>query len=273
MQSARLHLPCLIITEVGSVHDGSFGNARKLIDIATQCGADAVKFQTHIAAAETLRDAPMPAYFRGEPRYEYFERTSFTKEQWQDLKSYCEEQKVEFLSSPFSIEAVQLLETVGVVRHKIPSGEVSNLPLLEAIAETGKPVFLSSGMSSWEELDTAVNTFLRRHSQLTVLQCTSEYPCPYEEVGLNVMLEMRDQYRLPLELCDHTLTGYTAPVVDYDSAPPWIRSVLVRFETHALLRERCRRFALENFTLELQAARYQELYQNLLEERHVRTLN
>ena len=200
----------LIIAEVGSVHDGSFGNAQKLIDVAAECGADAVKFQTHIATAETLRDAPMPPYFTGEPRYEYFERTAFSLEQWQALKVRCEERGVEFLSSPFSIEAVELLEEAGVVRYKVPSGEVTNLPLLKVIAQTGKPVLLSSGMSSWAELDEAVDTILDCHNQLAVLQCTTEYPCPYEQVGLNVMLEMRERYKLPVGLSDHTLTNYAA---------------------------------------------------------------
>jgi N-acetylneuraminate synthase len=200
----------LMIAEVGSVHDGSFGNAQKLIDLAAECGADAVKFQTHIAAAETLRDAPMPPYFTGEPRYEYFERTAFSLEQWQALKAHCEERGVEFLSSPFSIEAVELLEKVGVTRYKVPSGEITNLPLLKVIAQTGKPVLLSSGMSSWAELDEAVNTILACHNQLTVLQCTSDYPCPYEQVGLNVLLEMRERYKLPVGLSDHTLTNYAA---------------------------------------------------------------
>jgi len=202
--------PVWIIAEVGSVYDGSFGNAQRLIDVAAECGADVVKFQTHIAAAETLRDAPMPPYFKGEPRYEYFERTAFSRDRWTALKAHCEAKGVEFLSSPFSIEAVELLETVGVARYKVPSGEVTNLPLLEVIAQTGKPVLLSSGMSSWTELDEAVNTILHYHDHLTVLQCSSEYPCPYEEVGLNVMLEMRERYGLPVGLSDHTLTPYAS---------------------------------------------------------------
>ena len=197
-----------VIAEVGSVHDGSFGNARCLVDVAAKCGADVVKFQTHIAEAETLRDAPMPPYFKGEPRYEYFQRTAFSHSQWRELKSRCDERGIEFLSSPFSIEAVELLEQIGVTRYKIPSGEVTNLPLLDVVAQTGKPVLLSSGMSSWVELDAAVNTILRHHDKLTVLQCTSEYPCPYEQVGLNVMLEMRERYHLPVGLSDHTLTNY-----------------------------------------------------------------
>ncbi|MBI5667985.1 MAG: N-acetylneuraminate synthase family protein [Chloroflexi bacterium] len=202
--------PVFIIAEVGSVHDGSFGNALKLIEVAAECKADAVKFQTHIAAAETLRDAPMPPYFKGEPRYEYFERTGFTPDQWQQLKAHSEQNGVKFLSSPFSEAAVELLESVGVDRYKVGSGETTNLPMLERIARTGKPVLLSSGMSSWDELDAAVNTIRRHHDHITVLQCTSEYPCPYEEVGLNIMAEMRARYGLPVGLSDHTLTSYAS---------------------------------------------------------------
>lgn len=199
-----------IVAEVGSVHDGSFGNAMRLIDVAAEYGANVVKFQTHIAEAETLYEAPMPAYFKGEPRYEYFERTAFDFSQWQDLKSHCKDVGVEFLSSPFSIAAVELLEKLDVARYKIPSGEVTNLPYLEIIAQTHKPIVLSSGMSSWEELDNAVNMVLKYHNNLTVLQCTSEYPCPYEQVGLNVMLEMKKRYNLPVGLSDHTLTIYAS---------------------------------------------------------------
>lgn len=201
---------CLIIAEIGSVHDGSFGNAMKLIEAAAQCKVDAVKFQTHIAGAETLRNAPQPPYFRGEPRYEYFERTAFSFEKWLALKAHCEEQAVEFISSPFSIEAVHLLQKLGMKRWKVGSGEITNIPMLEAIARTGKPVLLSSGMSSWSELDAAVECILHHHRQLILLQCTSEYPCPSEKVGLNVMLEMRARYQLPVGFSDHSLANYAA---------------------------------------------------------------
>ena len=199
-----------MIAEVGSVHDGSFGNACKLIEAAAAAGANAVKFQTHVARAETLRDAPPPPYFQGEPRFEYFTRTSFSLPQWRLLKAHCEAHRVEFLSSPFSIEAVELLESVGVTRYKVGSGEVTNLPMLEVIARTGRPVILSSGMSSWSELDAAVAVIRRYHDRVTLLQCTSEYPCSVEQVGLNVMLEMRQRYGVPVGLSDHTLTNYAA---------------------------------------------------------------
>lgn len=200
----------LIIAEVGSVHDGSFGNATRLVEAAAACGVDAVKFQTHIPEAETLPDAPMPPYFKGEPRFEYFKRTGFTLDQWVALKACCDQNQVIFLSSPFSEEAVALLEKVGVTQYKIPSGEVTNLPMLEVIAITGKPILLSSGMSSWEELDQAVEVIRRRNPDLTVLQCTSEYPCPYENVGLNVMVEMAERYKTSVGLSDHTLTNYAS---------------------------------------------------------------
>lgn len=208
--TVTMYAPTQIIAEVGSVHDGSFGNAQKLIEAAAACGVDAVKFQTHIAEAETLRDAPMPPYFKGEPRYEYFQRTGFSLDQWRTLKAHCETHGISFLSSPFSVEAVDLLEQVGVAQYKIGSGEVTNLPMLDVIGQTGKPVILSSGMSTWAELDAAVNTLLRHHRAVTVVQCTSEYPCPYEEVGLNVMLTMSNRYGLPVGLSDHTLTPYAS---------------------------------------------------------------
>ncbi len=200
-----------VIAEIGSTHDGSFGNAKNMIDVVAECGADAVKFQMHIAEAETLASAPAPAYFKAEPRMQYFRRTGFSTEQWSELKAHAEEKKLVFLCSTFLEEAGDRLEELGITRYKVPSGEVTNLPLLEAIARTGKPVLLSSGMSSWSELDAAVEAILKRHKRLTVLQCSTEYPCPPEQVGLNLMSEMRDRYGLPVGLSDHTMSIY-API-------------------------------------------------------------
>lgn len=200
----------LIVAEVGLMHDGKIEEAHRLIDTAQQCGADAVKFQTHIAEAETLKNAPAPAYFQSESRFDYFKRTAFTKAQWQDVKDACAKKKILFLSSAFSNEAVDLLNAVGVSMFKVPSGEVTNLPYLERIAKTGKPVLLSSGMSNWAELDEAVATIRKYNSKLTLFQCTSKYPCPYEHVGLNVIAEMRDRYKAPVGLSDHTLTNFAS---------------------------------------------------------------
>lgn len=210
MRSATSTRVTFITAEIGSTHDGSVGIARQSIRVAASCGVDAVKFQLHLAAAESTRDAPAPSFFDGESRFEYFQRTAFSPEGWKTLAACARSEAVGFVVSPFSTEAVELLERIGIDRYKIPSGEVTNLPLLAEVARTQKPVLLSSGMSDWGELDAAVDTICRINTQLTVLQCTSSYPCPVEQVGLNVMGEMRSRYRLPVGLSDHTLTNYAS---------------------------------------------------------------
>jgi len=199
-----------VVAEAGMNHDGSVGHAKRLIEAAAACGADVVKFQTHLADVEMLPDAPSPGYFNEESRYDYFRRTAFTVEQWKGLKAHAEAAGIRFLSSVFSPEAVDLLERVGVAAYKVPSGEITNLPLLERLAAVGKPLYVSSGMSSWNELDAAVGVLRRSSAPLTILQCTSEYPCAYGHVGLNVMQEMRRRYSAPVGLSDHTMTGYAS---------------------------------------------------------------
>jgi N-acetylneuraminate synthase len=196
-----------IIAEAGMNHDGSLGNAIRLAEVAAECGADAVKFQLHDAAAETTRDAPSPPYFQLETRWEYFQRTAFSDEQWATLKSACERAQIEFLCSVFSVEAVERLERLGVERYKIGSGEVTNLELVRRVAATGKPVLLTSGMSSWSELDAAVEA---AGDDVTVLQCTSQYPTPPERAGLNVIAQLRERYGRPVGFSDHTLGNYAA---------------------------------------------------------------
>lgn len=199
-----MKLEKLIIAEIGSVHDGSFGNAMNLIESAAKHGANCVKFQTHIAEAESLLSAPNPIYFTGEPRFEYFKRTSFSVEQWIALRQKAEDCNVELLSSPFSLEAVDLLEEIGISAYKIPSGEITNTPLIEKIAEIGKPVIVSSGMSNWEDLDNVVN-LLKENCDLAVMQCSSIYPCPNEKVGLNIINEIRNRYNCVVGFSDHTV--------------------------------------------------------------------
>jgi N-acetylneuraminate synthase len=194
-----------IIAEAGMNHDGSLGNAIRMAEVAAECGADAVKFQLHDAPAETTHDAPSPPYFKHESRWEYFQRTAFSDEQWATLKDACERAGIEFLCSVFSLRAVERLERLGVTRYKIGSGEVTNVELIRSVAATGKPVLLTSGMSSWAELDRAVAA---AGDNVTVLQCTSAYPTPPERVGLNVLEELRVRYGKPVGLSDHTLGPY-----------------------------------------------------------------
>src|SRR5204863_3388504 len=137
-------------------------------------------------------------------------RTAFTDDQWATLKQACDDAEIEFLCSVLSLEAVERLERIGVARYKIGSGEVTNLELVRRVAATGKPVLLTSGMSSWSELDAAVEA---PGGDVTVLQCTSEYPTPPERVGLNVLAELRERYGRPVGLSDHTLGSSAALAV------------------------------------------------------------
>jgi N,N'-diacetyllegionaminate synthase len=201
--------PAFIIGEVGQAHDGSLGLAHAFIEAIAEAGADAVKFQTHIAHAESTPSEAFRVRFstQDESRYAYWQRMEFSEPQWVELAQHAGERGLAFLSSPFSLEAVELLERVGVPAWKVGSGEVSNGPLLDAMARTGKPVLLSSGMSPLAELDDAVER-LRENTAVAVLQCTSEYPSPPEHVGLNVITELAERYGVPVGLSDHSGTIY-----------------------------------------------------------------
>jgi N,N'-diacetyllegionaminate synthase len=201
---------CFIIGEVAQAHDGSLGIAHAYIDAIANAGADAVKFQTHIAAAESTPDEPWRVKFSDQDttRYDYWKRMEFTEEQWRKLKKHAEEKGIQFLSSPFSVEAVELLTRVGVVAWKVASGEVNNVPLFERIAATGLPILLSTGMSPLNEIDAAVERVKASRLSLTVLQCTSLYPCPPEKIGLNLIPFLRERYGCSIGLSDHSGTIY-----------------------------------------------------------------
>ena len=201
----------ILIAEIGSVHDGSFGNALNLIHLAKECGANAVKFQYHISKAETSAKAPSPYYFNSETRWDYFNRISFSKDQWLSLYKEAKRIKIKFVVSPFSIEAMNNLKETGVDMIKIASGEVTNLPLIHHIALQKKPVILSTGMSNWYEISKAVKLLKKKHNNLTVVQCSSSYPCPDKEVGINVLSEIKKKYKCEIGFSDHTL-GFAASI-------------------------------------------------------------
>ncbi len=194
-----------IIAELGMTHDGSLGQAKCMIIAAAECGVDAVKLQTHISEAETIKNAPKPPYFKGEGRYEFFKRTAFDMDQWKELKECARENKVEFISSPFSIEAIDFLLELGIDCFKVPSGEITNIPYLYHLAEAKVPVIVSSGMSSFKELDECMEIFLKAGSNVALMQCTSEYPCDPRHVGLNIIDLFKERYPgVPLGFSDHT---------------------------------------------------------------------
>jgi N-acetylneuraminate synthase len=212
---------CLVIAEIGLAHDGSLGLAHAYIDEAARGGADAVKFQTHIAAAESTPAEPFRVHFSRQDasRYDYWRRMEFTEAQWRGLAEHAASRGLLFLSSPFSLEAVALLTRVGMPLWKIASGEVSNTPLLEAVAATGAPVLLSSGMSALAELDRAAAIVRRTGVPLGVMQCTTAYPCPPERIGLNMLPVLRERYQCFVGLSDHSGTifpGIAAAAIGTD---------------------------------------------------------
>jgi N,N'-diacetyllegionaminate synthase len=201
---------CFVIGEVALTHDGSLGLAHAFIDALAAAGADAVKFQTHIAAAESTPSEPFRVKFSRQDasRYEYWKRMEFTEEQWRGLAAHCVERQVLFVSSPFSLEAVDLLQRIGQPLWKIASGEVSNTALLDRVLDTGSPVLLSTGMSPLAETDAAVARVKARGVEVGVLQCTTAYPCPPERIGLNLIPVFRERYGCWVGLSDHSGTIY-----------------------------------------------------------------
>jgi len=201
---------CLVIGEVALTHDGSLGVAHAFVDAIANAGADAVKFQTHIAAAESTPAEPFRVKFsrQDKTRYDYWKRMEFTQEGWRGLADHARERGMLFLSSPFSIQAVELLDRIGMPLWKIASGETSNAALLERILDTGKPVLLSTGMSPIYEVDEAVARVRARNVDVGVFQCTTAYPCPPEKVGLNLIPFYRERYGCWIGLSDHSATIY-----------------------------------------------------------------
>ncbi|MCG2611267.1 N-acetylneuraminate synthase family protein [Flavobacterium sp. SM15] len=195
-----------LIAEIGQAHEGSLGILHSYIDALAQTGVDAVKFQMHIAEAESSNLEPFRVKFSYEDatRFDYWKRMGFTLQQWKQIKAHCDEVGLDFICSPFSNMAVDWLEEIGVAYYKIGSGEVSNWLLLEKIAKTGKPVILSSGMSSFLELDQTVAFLKSRNVNFSILQCTTSYPTQPEQFGFNVIQELKSRYQVKVGFSDHS---------------------------------------------------------------------
>jgi N,N'-diacetyllegionaminate synthase len=204
--------PALLIAEVGQAHDGSLGTAHAFIDAAAEAGADAIKFQTHIAAAESTLDEEFRVKFSKQDatRYDYWHRMEFSPEQWVGLADHAKEKGLIFLSSAFSVAAVDLLDGLGHPAWKIGSGEYKSTDLMAAMAATGKPILLSTGMSRWAEIAESAVGIRALGVDLGLFQCTSRYPTPLDQVGLNVIDKLRAAHDCPAGLSDHSGSPYPA---------------------------------------------------------------
>lgn len=209
--------PCFIIAEAGVNHNGDINLAKKLIDVAQEAGADAVKFQTFRAEELVTETAEKAEYQKEttnpeESQFAMIKKLELAARDFEELFVYTQRQGILFLSSPFDNWSVDLLEKLGVPAFKIPSGEITNFPLLKYIAEKKKPIILSTGMSTLKEVEEALEVIRNEGvAEIILLHCVSSYPAKMEDMNLRAMATLQETFLLPVGLSDHTL-GITIPI-------------------------------------------------------------
>lgn len=207
----------LIIAEAGVNHNGDINIARKLIDVAKEAGVDAVKFQTFKTENAICRDAKKADYQMQtteseESQFDMVKKLELSEEMHDELIRYCKEKKIMFLSTPFDLDSIDLLEKYDMSIMKIPSGEITNYPYLVRIAQTGKKIIMSTGMCYLSEVEDAVKILHENGAMdITLLHCNTEYPTPMKDVNLNAMDTMRRTLDLSVGYSDHTV-GIEIPI-------------------------------------------------------------
>ena len=240
------------IAEIGQAHNGSLEVLHDYIDAVATTGVTAIKFQTHIADAESSIHEPFRIKFskQDRTRFDYWKRMEFSLEDWIAIGKHCKEVGLTFISSPFSNQAVDVLEKAKVEKYKIGSGEVTNFLLLKKVVDTGKPIIISSGMSSLSELDKTVSFLRFYNANFSILQCTTSYPTQPENYGLNVISELKERFDVPIGYSDHSAkisTGIAAValgakivefhvVFDREQFGPDVTSSLTITETKGLVK-------------------------------------
>ena len=203
-------MPVTIIAEAGVNHNGSLEMAKEMARVAKECGADIVKYQTAVPELVVSKFAEKAEYQKqttdaAESQLEMIRKLHFSFEAHKELKEYCDSIGIQYLSAPFDVPSVKFLGTLGLPLLKIPSGEITNLPYLEAMAAQKTPVLLSTGMSTLDEITDALGVLDDGGCpEVTILHCNTQYPTPYEDANLTAMIELYDQFGLPVGLSDHT---------------------------------------------------------------------
>lgn len=206
-----VNCPPIIIAEVGINHEGSIRRAMEMIDAAVEAGAPVVKFQCHIPEKEMIETDMTPGEISKDRLWDIISRCTLSESEERELQSYCAEKGIMYLSTPFSREAADRLDEMGVPAFKIGSGECNNLPLLDHIASLGKPIILSTGMNDLPSIRDSVKTIQSHGVPLALMHCTSLYPTPYDQIRLGAIDELRQSFEgLPIGLSDHTLGIWTA---------------------------------------------------------------
>lgn len=205
-----------IIAEAGVNHNGDLKLAKKLAKVAKESGADIVKFQMAQLKSLITKYAPLAEYqknaTRSETQMEMLQKILLTYDEFIELSDYCEEIGIQFLCTPFDLQSVDFLEDIGCDIWKIPSGEITNFPYLVKIAGLHKPIILSTGMSTLEEVRSAMEV-LKSHGadDITILHCTTSYPAPYKSVNLKAMITLQNEFKTPVGYSDHT-SGIEIPI-------------------------------------------------------------
>lgn len=207
----------LIIAEAGVNHNGSLEIAKKMVDVVVESGADIIKFQTANPEKVISKYAPKAEYQKkamGEEdsQLEMVKKITLPNKDFIELKEYCDEKKIRFLSTPFDIESIDFLNELGIDLWKIPSGEITNYPYLVSIAKTKKPIIVSTGMSNMEEIEAALALLKTNGAgEISILHCNTQYPTPYEDVNLKAMETIHKDTGLEVGYSDHTL-GIEVPI-------------------------------------------------------------
>ena len=200
---------CKLIAEIGLSHEGSLGFAFKFIEASKKSGVEMVKFQYHIPEAESSKDESFRVKFsvQDENRWEYWKRTAFTLSEWKAIIQKCEAENIEFCVSVFSGTAAIEMISLGVENIKLGSGDLNNSEIREILATWNGNLFISTGMATYKEIDSAIGFFQKHlsNAKLTVFQCTSKYPTPLNEVGINVLEEIREKWKVKVGLSDHSI--------------------------------------------------------------------
>lgn len=206
-----------IIAEAGVNHNGSLDNAKRMVECAAEAGADAIKFQTFKAETLVCKNAQKAEYQKEatgneESQFDMLKKLELTEEEYEELKQYCGEKHIMFLSTPFDLDGLQYLNEIGMEIIKIPSGEITNYPYLREIGKIRKPIIMSTGMSTMAEVEEAVEVLqMNGAKDITLLHCNTQYPTPYGDVNLRAMLALKDKFHTEVGYSDHTL-GIEVPI-------------------------------------------------------------
>lgn len=206
-----------IIAEAGVNHNGSLLLAKKLVDSAKEAGANCVKFQTFISSNIVSKTAEKAEYQKTytkaeESQQDMLKKLELSFDEFIELNNYCKSKEIEFMSTAFDFETIDFLSTLDMSSWKIPSGEITNLPYLIRIAKLNRPVILSTGMSTMEEISSAIHILKSNGcGEITILHCTTEYPTPFNDVNLKAMISMKKEFGVKIGYSDHT-KGIEIPI-------------------------------------------------------------